>query len=64
MYKVVCYYRQRPERPEVTIADGLTLEQARTWCRAPEASSETCTKPSCKRRTRLYGDWFYGYTKE
>jgi len=61
MYKIIRMYRDRPTRR--TIASGLTLEEAQAHCKDPETSSSTCVKPANRRRTRLYGPWFDGYTE-
>lgn len=55
------YFKSHKQR---IIARGLTLEEAQAHCNDPETSSETCTKPAGKARTRRHGRWFDGYTKE
>ena len=60
-YKIVRYYFDATRR---TIKTGLTLEEAQAHCQDPETSSRTCTKAAGRRRTRLYGEWFDGYTEE
>ena len=47
-----------------TIATGLTLAEAQKHCQDPETSSRTAVKAAGKRRTKLYGPWFDGYTRE
>lgn len=46
------------------MAEGLTLEEAQTWCRDPETSSRTCTSPEGESLTRRFGRWFDGYEEE
>lgn len=53
----VAGYRQR------TIKTGLTLEQAQEHCRDKETFSSTCQKAHNKRRTKLHGPWFDGYSE-
>lgn len=60
MYRIIRFYETAPIRRRV-IATGLTLEDAQTWCKDPETSSSTCTKPAGKARTRRMGRWFDGY---
>lgn len=60
-YKIVRMYFRGGKR---IIARGLTLEEAREWCRDPETSSRTCTKSTNLRRTREKGPWFDGFEKE
>lgn len=62
-YKLVRHYQSAAIRKR-TIAEGLTLEEAQAWCKDPETSSRTCTKPHNKARTRKLGPWFDGYTEE
>ena len=62
MYAIVRHYQNRDIRRR-TIATRLTLEEAQAWCRDPETSSSTCTKPAGKARTRKLGPWFDGYTE-
>lgn len=59
-YKIVRFYLNSRR----VILTGLTLEQAQAHCNDPETSSSTCTKSAGKRRTKLKGPWFDGYTKE
>lgn len=60
MYKIVCYYRSGRKR---TVETGLTLEQAQAICNDPETSSSTAKGAAARRRTKLNGEWFYGYTE-
>lgn len=61
MYKIVRAFRDSYRKR--TIATGLTLEEAQAHCHDPETSSSTCTSVEGKRRTRLHGPWFEGYTE-
>ena len=63
LYKIVRFYKDAYPNKR-TIAHGLSLEQAQAWCKDPETSSSTCTKPHNVRRTRRMGPWFDGYTEE
>lgn len=64
-YKIVRQYFDRERAPNRrTVKTGLTLEQAQAHCNDPETSSSTCKKAAGKRRTRMYGPWFDGYTEE
>lgn len=60
MYKIVRHYFRDSRRR--TIKAGLTLEQAQRHCQDPETSSSTCRRSRNRRRTKLYGPWFDGYT--
>jgi len=60
MYSIVRFYAKCGKR---VIATGLTLEEAQAHCSSLEASSDTCTTAANKRRTKLKGPWFDGYTK-
>lgn len=61
-YRIVRYYRGR--YPSETIADGLTLDEAREHCADPESSSRTATSAEGVARTELVGDWFDGYEEQ
>ncbi|HUW14871.1 MAG TPA: hypothetical protein VM537_34445 [Anaerolineae bacterium] len=60
MYRIVRFYRDAQIRRRV-IARGLTLAEAQTYCKDPETSSSTCTRPAGRARTRRMGAWFDGY---
>lgn len=62
-YKIVRYYCD-PGFNSRVVRKGLTLEEARAHCKDPETSSRTCTLAPGRRRTRLKGPWFDGYTEE
>lgn len=62
-YKIVRMYFSAGAGKRV-IARGLTLEQAQTHCRNPEASSKTATSAKAKARTRRLGPWFDGFDSE
>lgn len=61
-YKLVRAYTG-DYRPQ-TVATGLTLEQARTYCVGTEASSETARGRRARRRTERYGPWRVHYEPE
>lgn len=62
-YRVIRYYRNRPgETKTVRGLARVSLAHARKRCTDPESSSETCTSPVAKTRTRQHGPWFDGFT--
>ena len=61
-YKIMRNY-MRAKRPEV-MKTGLTLTEAKKWCKDPETSSRTCTNDDAIYRTEMYGPWFDGWTEE
>ena len=62
-YKIVRHYLNGRNRTRVIIGH-MTLEEAQAYCNDPETSSRTCTKAAGKRRTKVNGPWFDGYTEE
>jgi hypothetical protein len=60
-YKIVRMYQRGGKR---TLQTGLTLEEAQEHCRNPETSSSKCTSAAGKRRTRIMGPWFDGYSND
>ena len=58
MYKIVRGYFKGGKR---TIMTGLTLEEAKAYCKDPETSSRTCTTAAKKAITRRSGPWFDGF---
>ena len=68
MYKIVRHYlgplvQGSYESYKRTIQSGLTLEQAQKHCADPNTSGRTATSAAAKRRTRIHGFWFDGYTE-
>lgn len=61
MYKVVRFFFEGGKLTMRTIKSGLTLEEAQAHCKAPEASSNTCTTAVGRRRTKERGPWFDSY---
>jgi len=61
-YKIVRHYFNTATKR--VIERGLTLEQAQAHCKNPETSSHTACGYQAKRRTKIYGPWFDGYTLE
>jgi hypothetical protein len=47
-----------------TLETGLSLNEAQEWCKDPETSSRTCTRPDLVALTDARGPWFDGYTEE
>jgi hypothetical protein len=62
-YKVVRYFADE-SKPNETVLDGLTLDEAKEYLGNPETSSKTATGPVAKARTRKHGPWFEGFTEE
>lgn len=62
-YKTIRFYRDSPKLNCVVLT-GLTLEQAKQHCSKPETSSSTATSEWANQHTRLFGDWFEGFTNE
>lgn len=60
-YSIIRYYQRGGRR---IISTGLTLEQAQAHCNDPETSSRTATSSAGRKRTRVMGAWFDGYTEE
>lgn len=63
MYKIVRIYFKKPGT-RLTIARGLTLEEAQAHCSDPETSSMSCTRTVNIRRTQRIGGWFDSYREE
>ena len=61
VYRVIRYFLTGRR---VTVARGLTLEQAQAHIANPETSSQTATSATARARTRKYGSWFDGYRKD
>lgn len=61
-YKVQLIYQHSARKR--TIYTRLSLEEAQRICGNPETSSRTCTSSAGRRRTKLRGPWFYGFTEE
>lgn len=59
-YRIVRFYQSAAIRRRV-IKIVPTLALAQEHCSDPETSSETCTSPVGKARTRRIGPWFDGY---
>jgi hypothetical protein len=55
-YRITRFYF---DRDNVTVKEGLTLEEAQTHCKDPETSSRTATAPN-----DAGGTWFDGYEEE
>ena len=63
MYKIVRMYF-RDSVPSRTIERNLTLDEVQAHCGDPETSSQTCTGPAGRSRTKLLGPWFDGYEEQ
>lgn len=46
------------------IKEGLTLEEAKTYCRDPQSSSKSCTTKEGMALTESMGPWFCGFQEE
>ena len=60
-YKVVRFFYRSGRALTVFKTNSLTAAQRH--CQDPETSSTTCSSAAARRRTRLYGPWFDGYTE-
>lgn len=63
MYKIVRMYFE-DDHPTEDIRGGLTLSEARKWCKDKETSSSTAESEAATARTEKCGPWFDGYTDE
>jgi hypothetical protein len=61
-YRIVRMYKDTYKT--LTVARGLTLEEAQEHCKDPETSSRTAKLPHNVRRTKRCGPWFDGYEEE
>ena len=61
-YKIVRMFKDSPKR--MTMATGLTLEEAQAHCRDPETSSSTATGLAETILIKNFGPWFDGYEEE
>jgi hypothetical protein len=60
-YALVRFYGEDDSR---VLRRGLTLKQVEAHCRSDKASYRTATTWHGLARTKKYGRWFDGYTKE
>lgn len=58
-YTVMRMYFNTADRD--IVETGLTLEEAKAFCKDPETSSRTCVEPENVARTEERGPWFCGY---
>lgn len=64
-YKIIRFYQDDNVREHgKVIKTGLTLKEARAWCKDPETSSKTCTTIEGRVRYTKHGPWFEGYEEE
>lgn len=62
MVKVFCFYANQNKKPRgVAGLSRLTKKEAQKICSDPESSSQTAKSKTARRRTKKYGDWFFGY---
>lgn len=61
MYRIVRHFYNSGRKR--TVKRMALLADAQRHCQDPETSSRTATKAVGRRRTRLYGPWFDGYTE-
>ena len=50
--------------PTKVIKRGLTLQEAKAWCRDPETNSSTCKSKKARAIFAKYGEWYDGYAKD
>ena len=50
--------------PDKTIKRGLTLEEARAWCKDPETDSRTAKSKEAHKILRKYGEWYDGFAED
>lgn len=62
MYKIVRHFKEDDRRE--TIAEDLTLEEAKAHCNDPETSSNTATGEKERRMTEEFGAWFDSWVEE
>jgi len=50
--------------PDKTIKRGLTLEEARAWCKDPETNSRTAKNKEAHKILQKYGEWYDGFAED
>lgn len=50
--------------PDKVIKRGLTLEEARAWCKNPETSSSTAKSKKAQGIFEKYGEWYDGFAED
>ena len=50
--------------PPQVLAEGLTLQEAREMCNAPDGSSLTCVDNYLVLMSQRLGSWFNSYTED
>ena len=58
MYEIIRYFQSGRKK---VIERGLTLKEAKEYCKDPETSSKTCTSFYKIKYTEKHGPWFDGY---
>ncbi len=61
-FRIIRFYAD-DKKPSGTLVKRCSLKEAQDHCKDPETSSSTATSAAAKRRTKKYGPWFDGYTK-
>ena len=57
----VSFFKENRQR-KLYLLRNVPLSIAQLNCRGPETSSDACTLPKNKRRTRKWGPWYVCYT--
>lgn len=60
-YSLICFFNDCSQE---IIKTGLTLKEAKEFCKDKESSSRTCCEPNNIEKTRLRGFWFNGFVEE
>lgn len=50
--------------PDKTIKRGMTLQEARAWCKDPETNSSTAKSKKAQRLLEKYGEWYDGFAED
>lgn len=50
--------------PDKTIKRGMTLQEARAWCKDPETNSSTAKSKKAQRLIEKYGEWYDGFAED
>ena len=50
--------------PDKTIKRGMTLQEARAWCKDPETNSSTAKSKKAQSLLEKYGEWYDGFAED